>query len=129
MRNGVILLLALILTGNGLLMLVLPEPWYHLIPGVPDTGPFNPHFVRDIGCAYLVCGGAFLWLARDAAARPAAWIVAIFLTLHALTHVWDGLAGRETIEHLLADIPGVFLLPALALWLTWPRRSVARRSA
>ncbi|MGH8504846.1 MAG: hypothetical protein ACRETM_02645 [Stenotrophobium sp.] len=119
MRNAVTLLLALILAANGLLMLAAPEYWYQLIPGVPDTGPFNPHFVRDIGCAYLVSGGAFLWLLRDARARSAAQLAAIFLTLHALTHVWDGLAGRETLDHLIDDIPGVFVLPALALWLSW----------
>ena len=119
MRNALTLLLAVILAANGLLMLFVPEPWYQLIPGVSSTGPFNPHFVRDIGCAYLVCGGAFLWMARDARAQPAAFVAAIFLLLHALTHVWDGIAGRESIEHLIADIPGVFLLPALALRLSF----------
>lgn len=119
MRKSLTILLALILVANGLLMLIAPEPWYHLIPGVPDTGPFNPHFVRDIGCAYLVCGAAFVWMLRDAQARPAALLAAIFLLLHALTHVWDGLAGRETVEHLISDIPGVFVLPALALWLSF----------
>jgi uncharacterized protein YjeT (DUF2065 family) len=121
MRNALTLLLAVILAANGLLMLLAPEPWYHLIPGVADTGPFNPHFVRDIGCAYLVCGAAFFWLARDAQARPAAFIAAVFLLLHALTHVCDGLAGRESIEHLISDIPGVFVLPVLALWLSFRR--------
>ena len=121
MRNTVTLLLALILAANGLLMLAAPEYWYNLIPGVPDTGPFNPHFVRDIGCAYLVSGAAFLWLVRDVQARPAALIAAVFLLLHALAHVWDGLAGRESLEHLIGDIPGVFLLPALALWLSCTR--------
>ncbi len=121
MRNAVTLLLALILAANGLLMLAAPEYWYHLIPTVPGTGPFNPHFVRDIGCAYLVSGGAFLWLLRDAQARSAAQLAAIFLTLHALLHVWDGFAGRESLEHLISDIPGVFVLPALALWLSCTR--------
>ncbi len=125
MRHALTVLLALILAANGLLMLIAPEPWYHLIPGVSSTGPFNPHFVRDIGCAYLVCGGAFFWMARDAQARPAALIAAIFLLLHALTHVWDGLAGRESIEHLISDIPGVFVLPALALWLSFRPRPEA----
>lgn len=38
LRNTLTLLLALILLANGLLMLAAPEFWYHLIPGVPDTG-------------------------------------------------------------------------------------------
>lgn len=117
------LILAAVLAANGLLMFAAPEFWYHLIPTVPYTGPFNPHFVRDIGCGYLVCGAAYFWLWRDASARPAALIAALFLLLHAITHIWDGIAGRESIEHLIADIPGVFALPALAWWLAWPRRT------
>lgn len=56
---------------------------------------------------------------RDTQARAATQLATIFLTLHALTHIWDGLAGRESLDHLVGDIPGVFVLPALALWLTW----------
>ena len=48
--------LALILAGNGVMMLLAPLPWYDAVPGVVATGPFNPHFVRDIGAAYLVAG-------------------------------------------------------------------------
>lgn len=114
-------ILATILCGNGLLMLAAPEYWYYFVPTVPYTGAFNPHFVRDIGCAYLVAGGGFVWLLRNPAARPAAMAGALFLLLHALIHVWDGFAGRQSIEHLIEDIPGVFILPGLALYLAWPR--------
>ena len=44
------------LLANGLTMLANPDAWYGLLPGVVQTGPFNPHFVRDIGAAYLVTG-------------------------------------------------------------------------
>lgn len=121
MRKSLTLVLVLILTGNGLLMLAAPEYWYHLIPTVPFTGPFNEHFVRDIGCAYLVCGLAFAWLLRNPLRWPAAAIASLFLVLHALTHLWDGIAGRESIEHLISDIPAVFLLPAAAVWLSRPQ--------
>lgn len=121
MRKSLTLVLVLILTGNGLLMLAAPEYWYHLIPTVPFTGPFNEHFVRDIGCAYLVCGLAFAWLLRNPLRWPAAAIASLFLVLHALTHLWDGIAGRESIEHLISDIPAVFLLPAVAVWLSRPQ--------
>jgi len=39
----------LFLFGNGLFMLVVPSAWYHFVPGVTHTGPFNQHFIRDIG--------------------------------------------------------------------------------
>ena len=38
--------------ANALWMLAGPLHWYRELPAaVPDTGPFNPHFVRDIGWA------------------------------------------------------------------------------
>ena len=116
------LLLALALAANGLAMVFVPAAWYHWVPGVSDTGALNAHFVRDIGCAYLVAGTAFLWLVRDSRARPAALASAAFLVLHALLHLAEAAAGGRDLDHLLADLPGVFLLPALALWLAWPRR-------
>lgn len=48
------------LLGNGVSMLVSPEAWYVAVPGVTTTGPFNQHFLRDIGLIFLFLGGAFL---------------------------------------------------------------------
>ena len=49
----------LFLFGNGLFMLVVPSAWYHFVPGVTHTGPFNQHFIRDIGIIQLFLGIAF----------------------------------------------------------------------
>ena len=111
---------------NGLIMLGMPLFWYGAVPGVPDTGPFNPHFIRDIGCAYLIAGGALALFAARPAARPAAQAGAVFLALHALIHLWDAAAGREQIDHLLMDLPTVFLAPVLAIWIVWPARDFHR---
>jgi hypothetical protein len=122
MRKAILLLLVAVLAINGLAMLGWPETWYHTLPTVPHTGPFNAHFVRDIGCAYLTCAGAMLFFALDPErGRPAALAAVAFLTLHALVHLWDAAAGRSNIEHLADDFAGVFLVPMLALWLSWPR--------
>ena len=44
-------------------MLARPEIWYYSIPGVTGTGPLNLHFIRDIGCAYLVAAAGLCgWL-------------------------------------------------------------------
>jgi hypothetical protein len=93
-----------------------------LVPGVPQTGPLNPHFVRDIGAAYLVAGATLVWFAIDHAARPAAVAGAAFLAIHALIHLWDAAAGREHAHQLLVDLPTVFLPPVLAVWIAWPPR-------
>ena len=49
-------LMGLLFTANGLAMLAVPLTWYDAVPGVPATGPFNSHFIRDIGAIYLTCG-------------------------------------------------------------------------
>jgi hypothetical protein len=118
-------IVGLSLIANGLTMLAVPDAWYALVPGVPQTGPFNPHFVRDIGAAYLVAGGTLVWFAIDHAARPAALAGAAFLAMHALVHLRDAAAGREHAHQLLVDLPTVFLPPALAIWTAWPPRSLA----
>src|SRR5262249_6138124 len=107
------------LVANGLIMLAVPGLWYAHVPGVVDTGPFNAHFIRDIGAANLVCGGALVWFAMRPAARPAAQIGAAFPAVHALIQLWDSAAGRATVEQLLVDVPTVLLPPALAIWLAW----------
>ena len=120
MRVIAALILGLGLAANGLAMLAAPAGWYAAMPGVIQTGPFNAHFVRDIGAAYLVCGAALTWFATDRAVRPAAFAAAAFLALHAFVHLWDFAAGREHAHQLLADLPTVFVPPLLAIWLVWP---------
>jgi len=121
MRNTTLAILGLGLLANGLFMLLAPEPWYGLIPGVRETGPFNPHFVRDIDCAYGVAGASLLWLRRDGRAWPAALAGGTFLLLHAGVHVFDALQGRIELAHLANDAVAVLLPALLALALAWPR--------
>jgi uncharacterized protein YjeT (DUF2065 family) len=115
MRTLLIWIVNLALVANGVFMLLWPETWYGLVPGVVDTGPFNPHFVRDIGCAYLVAGGGLLWFTLEKRARPAAVAAAAFLALHAGVHLRDAAAGREALVRLLEDGP-VVILPALLIF-------------
>jgi hypothetical protein len=106
-------LLGLVMGANGLAMLLAGAWWYAAVPGVPTTGPFNPHFVKDIGAAYLVVAaslGAFAW--RPAAAFSALVGAAGFLTLHAAIHVGDALASPTCGHDLVRDLPGIFV-PAL----------------
>jgi len=116
--------------GNGLWMLFAPEAWYHDLPaGVPDTGPLNLHFVRDIGAAFSTIGVAFLLAAPNARRHREVMLgAACFYVLHALVHVTDLFGGRLDADHWLIDLPGVFL-PALVLAiLCLPRWWTAERS-
>jgi hypothetical protein len=104
--------------ANGAWMLASPAGWYAGIPAaVPDFGPLNPHFVRDIGCAYLTVGVALIWAARRAELRaPLVLVAALFFAAHAILHVHDTLRGLVHAGHWGLDLPGVYL-PALLLVL------------
>lgn len=114
---------ALLSGGNGVWMLVAPESWYHHLPaGVPDTGPFNHHFVQDIGAAYTTVGVAFAVAAvQPAARRTVVGVAALFFTVHAAVHVADLFTGRLHPGHWGLDLPGVFLPAIILLVLCLPR--------
>ena len=119
MRRMLAVILGIGLGLNALWMLAVPAAWYAAVPGVTQTGPFNPHFVRDIGAAYLVAAAALIWFAASPKAQSAVQAGAAFLTLHALVHLWDAVAGREH-AHQLIDLATVFLPSVLAIWIAWP---------
>jgi hypothetical protein len=108
------LLLGAALMGNALWMLAGPMHWYAELPAaVPDTGPFNAHFVRDIGCAFLTVAVALVWAAFEPGLRrPLILVAALFLVAHALLHVYDTARGALDASHWGLDLLGVYL-PAL----------------
>ena len=112
-------LLGLLFAANGLAMLIVPDTWFHQVPGVTATGPFNPHFVRDVGAAYLLTGVAFLALVRAPAAQPYALAGIGFLLAHALIHLVEAALGLQSLAHLLGDVPAVFAVPLLGLYAAW----------
>jgi len=101
---------------NALWMLVAPEGWYQHLPAeVPDFGPFNVHFVRDIGCAYLTVGFALVWPTCGTTERFAlVTVAAVFYAAHSLLHVYDTARGHVDALHWLLDFPLVHL-PAIFL--------------
>jgi hypothetical protein len=114
MRRTVLGLIAACFLANGIFMFGWPEAWYVAID-VAHTGPFNAHFVRDIGCAYAAsAGGIFYFVWEPDRGRPAALVGISFLGLHGVVHLWDTLAGRSGLAHLTGDSVGVFALPFLA---------------
>lgn len=113
----------LMLVANGVHMLFAPLPWYDAVPGVPATGPFNPHFVRDIGAAYLTAGLGALWFGwRPREGWPALAAGALFLTFHAAIHVYDAACGADAWTDVQRDFVGVYLLAAVPLALALFRK-------
>ncbi len=110
---GVASVLGVAAEANGVFMLWSPEAWYLAVPGVTTTGPFNQHFVRDIGLIFLFVGTAFLsgvFLPRHRIilwATPTLWLCG-----HALFHFWEVAVGICGPSALARDFPAVSL-PAL----------------
>ena len=102
--------------ANAAWMLFAPGHWYANLPaGVPDYGPLNEHFVRDIGCTFATMGVALVWAALSRRYRlPLVAIAAVFFGGHALLHVYDTLRGAVEANHWWLDVPGVYL-PAVVL--------------
>lgn len=98
---------------NGLMMLAAPRFWYAAVPGVTGTGPFNAHFVRDIGLGFMSAGGA-LGLAAfyTALARPLVLVASIFLLGHALLHLAEMIVHGAEAGPAMRDI-ALIVLPAL----------------
>ena len=111
-------LLALILGANALAMLFAGLWWYGVVPGVTATGPYNPHFVRDIGAAYVATTLALaMFAARPREAAPALIPAALFLTVHSAIHVFDAVCGTRPLDDTLRDFAGVHLPTLITLAL------------
>ena len=107
------------LSANGLFMLVAPEPWLNLVPGVTDTGFFNQHFIPDIGIIQLFIGVAFEVGMIRPARRVELWgIATLWLIAHALFHVWEVTVGICSPSVLVRDFPAVSMPALMGIALT-----------
>ncbi|MFE1599439.1 hypothetical protein [Methylobacterium sp. ID0610] len=116
------------LAANGIMMLSAPEAWYFAVPGVTSTGPFNQHFLRDIGLIFVLLGATFALGAARPETRTLLWsMAAIWLSGHALFHFWEVAVGICGPEVLPRDFPAVTLPALIAIALSlWSVRHVER---
>ena len=109
----VAIILGVGLGANGIAMLASPAAWYFAVPGVTSIGPFNQHFIRDIGLIYLLVGIALVTGAFRPQLRAPFWsAAAAWLGGHALFHAWEVAVGICGTSALARDFPAV-TLPAL----------------
>jgi hypothetical protein len=116
-QRSLLSLTALLLAGNGAHMLFAPAHWYGSIESVAHTGPFNAHFVRDIGCAYLAAAlGLGLGAWRTRWQVPGALTALSFLGAHALLHLTESFLHTDAANHAGAiDTFGVYVPALIAL--------------
>jgi peptidoglycan/LPS O-acetylase OafA/YrhL len=118
MRRSIATVLAVLTVLNGSIMLLAAATWYESVPGVSETGPYNPHFVHDLGAAFLVAGLALAARAWRTRYWPAAVAGAGFLAAHALLHLAMIAFGHD--HYAAFDLIAVVLPSALALYSAFP---------
>ena len=106
--------------ANGLYMTFWPNAWFHNAPGAMETGPFNAHFVTDMGLAYAAGGFALLAFAFQPRWRLAAFGASGSLALHGLFHLLHVAQGHT---HFAGTDVAVAVPALLGMALCWPRKS------
>jgi len=96
---------------NGLWMIIAPAHWYFNLPaGVPEYGPLNVHFIRDIGCIFFLLGiGVIIAAFYHPYRLPLFTMNTAFYILHMLVHIHEVVGGRIRLSMFWTDIPGVYI--------------------
>ena len=114
-------LLAALLAANAAYMLLDAAGWYQAVPGVVATGPFNHHFVGDIGLAFLAASVALLaGSLRPGRLAAMALPAAIFLAGHASLHLVGYGLHAQSGGTLGTDLFAIHLPAVLTIWLALP---------
>jgi hypothetical protein len=101
---------------NGIEMFFFPSAWFfRLVPGVPETGPFNMHLVMDGGTFFIAVGVGLVAAALNPRRNAIAVVIAAVAgVMHSALHIWSHIAGLLSMEHLMTEVLGIYV-PALAL--------------
>jgi hypothetical protein len=108
------LIIALINIVNALWMIIAPKHWYYNLPaGVPEYGPYNVHFIRDLGSTFLFLGVGLIFAAFYYSFRlPLFTMNTAFYILHMFVHIHEVVSGRIRLSMFWIDLPGVYV-PAI----------------
>jgi hypothetical protein len=104
--------------ANGALMILFSEQWYLCLITPERAALFNPHFVVDVGAAYITIGTGLLWAAlRPQYAFPLAGMALLFSLLHAGNHVYEYLSFGNPTRYLAIELLGIWAPVLVFGWL------------
>lgn len=115
MRRILLWLLAAFHAASGLTMLLAGSFWWAHVPGVTETGHYNPHFVADVGLAFIASGAGLALGAVRRDWRTAAWAGALFPILHAGLHLGEMFQSGVQASWI-SDAVAIHLPAALGAW-------------
>ena len=114
MKNYLLWGLVVFYLLTGLIISIAPLTFYETGPGVSDTGPYNMHFLRDVGFAFTISslGLAYGLMHR---LKPLIIFGMAWLAVHGLFHfvLWV-VHSEPTSATALIDL-GIVVLPAALL--------------
>ncbi|HYK65512.1 MAG TPA: hypothetical protein VEY94_11230 [Patescibacteria group bacterium] len=96
---------------NGIEMFFFPSAWFFkLVPGVPETGPYNMHLVADGGTFFLAVGVGLVFAAINPRRNAIAVVVAAVAgVMHSALHIYSHAAGLLSLEHLMTEVVGIYI--------------------
>ncbi len=104
-------------TVTGIMIFCSPVNFYNLTPGVSSYGPYNIHFIRDIGLIYLSSGLIGIYGLRIVS-MPLCIAAAAWSGLHGLfhLHIW----GQRSFpfDGLFFFDLGTVVMPPVIIMLT-----------
>lgn len=108
------MIISLINLVNGLWMLIAPKHWYYNLPfNVPEFGPLNYHFIRDLGAVFFLLGIALIHAGYFPIYRiPLFTVNTAFYVAHMCVHIFEVVSGRVRLSMFWIDLPGVYI-PAI----------------
>lgn len=116
MQRAILNTAAVYYLAAGVYMLIAPQAWYDMTPGVSQTGPLNIHLARDIALIFLASAAAMIWGAA-CRVRPTAVAGVLWPCLHALFHLQMWLARGLPADQVAAvNLTAIQLPTWLALW-------------
>jgi predicted anti-sigma-YlaC factor YlaD len=97
--------------ANGIEMFFFPSAWFFkLVPGVPETGPYNMHLVADGGTFFLAVGVGLVFAALNPRRNAVAVVVAAVAgVMHSALHIYSHAAGLLSLEHLTTEVLGIYI--------------------
>ncbi|CAF1599768.1 unnamed protein product [Rotaria magnacalcarata] len=103
---------------HSLWVIIAPVHWYHNLPaGVPEFGPVNVHFIRDLGCVFLLLGVGLVFAAFKVPYRlPLFTMNTAFYILHMFVHIHEVVSGRIRLGMFWVDLPAVYF-PAIIFFI------------
>jgi hypothetical protein len=118
---------AFLMLANGIYMIADPVNWFIGVPGMPDSGGYNAHMVRDIGLAYVLTFTFAMIALLPRAPKAFAYAAsASWLLLHSVVHwVEVGCNVRSTalvpVESITVHLPA--LIPIFGAMVFWKHSS------